>query len=139
VERARLASLESGLHIALRAISDFGVACSIVPAAEILEDFFVSETTNIAIDETSYTLGQRHLTLVADADARVSKGASVANIARLGQITTDFMDVINGTCSRPLNARARGYLRFDTMTTVVFLIAGRLDFGRDEPPCRLLT
>jgi hypothetical protein len=47
--RARLAIPESGLHIAVRAISDFEVACTI---------------------QTSYTRGQRYLTLVANADAR---------------------------------------------------------------------
>jgi hypothetical protein len=29
--------------------------------------------------------------------------------------------------------RARGYKRLDTMRTVIFLIAGRLDFSRINP------
>lgn len=49
----------------------------------------LSGVSSIVIDETSYTRGQRYLTLVADADARkvihVSKGRSASNVAGFAQ------------------------------------------------------
>jgi hypothetical protein len=72
----------------------------------------VPETTNIASDETSYTLARRYLTLVSDADARSKVprvgSVSLANIAGLGQTTTDCIGVINGSCSKPQNATPAG-------------------------------
>jgi transposase len=36
-------------------------------------------------------------------------------------------------CSRPAKRRARGFKRFETIKTVIFLIAGKLDFHAVSP------
>lgn len=51
--------------------------------------------------------------------------------ARTGQ-TNGFLEAINGQF-QAAKRRARGYGRFDTIKTVIFLIAGKLDFKAINP------
>lgn len=51
--------------------------------------------------------------------------------ARTGQ-TNKFLEAINGQF-QAAKRRARGYGRFDTIKTVIFLIAGKLDFRAINP------
>ena len=84
----------------------------------------LSGLSSLTIDETSYRRGHSYLTLVADADARkvvfVSKGRGADNIAGF---------VLFQAAKR----KARGYTRLQTMKTVLFLIAGKLDFKAINP------
>jgi transposase len=49
--------------------------------------------------------------------------------------TNGFLEALNGLF-RAVKRRARGFLRFDTIRTVIFLIAGKLDFGTVNPHAR---
>ena len=46
--------------------------------------------------------------------------------------TNGFLEAINGLF-QAAKRKARGYTRLDTMRTVIFLIAGKLDFSRLNP------
>lgn len=46
--------------------------------------------------------------------------------------TNGFIEAINGLF-QAAKRKARGFVRFDTMRTVLFLIAGKLDFGNINP------
>jgi transposase len=46
--------------------------------------------------------------------------------------TNGFLEAINGLF-QVAKRRARGYGRFDTIKTVIFLIAGKLDFKATNP------
>ena len=46
--------------------------------------------------------------------------------------TTGFIEAINGLF-QAAKRKARGYTRFQTMKTVIFLIAGRVNFGAANP------
>jgi hypothetical protein len=46
--------------------------------------------------------------------------------------TNGFLEALNGLC-QAAKRKARGYTRFQTMRTVLFLIAGKLDFSRLDP------
>ena len=46
--------------------------------------------------------------------------------------TNGFIEALNGLFQAP-KRKARGYTRFATMRTVLFLIAGKLDFTRLNP------
>lgn len=46
--------------------------------------------------------------------------------------TNGFLEALNGLF-QAAKRKARGYTRFDTMRTVLFLIAGKLDFARINP------
>jgi len=46
--------------------------------------------------------------------------------------TNGFLEALNGLF-QAAKRRARGYRRLDTMQTVIFLIAGQLDFARVNP------
>lgn len=46
--------------------------------------------------------------------------------------TNGFLEALNGLF-QAAKRKARGYTRFDTMRTVIFLIAGKLDFSRLNP------
>ncbi len=46
--------------------------------------------------------------------------------------TNGFLDAINGLF-QAARRRARAYARFDTIKTVIFLIAGKLDFKAINP------
>lgn len=46
--------------------------------------------------------------------------------------TNGFLEALNGLF-QAAKRKARGYTRFDTMRTVIFLIAGKIDFGRINP------
>ena len=50
--------------------------------------------------------------------------------------TNGFIEAINGLF-QAAKRKARGYARFQTMRTVIFLIAGKLDFSA-QPLCRLI-
>jgi len=49
--------------------------------------------------------------------------------------TNGFLEALNGLF-QAAKRRARGFTRFDTITTVIFLIAGKLDFGAVNPHAR---
>ena len=46
--------------------------------------------------------------------------------------TNGFLEALNGLF-QAAKRKARGYTRLDTMRTVIFLIAGKLDFSRLNP------
>jgi transposase len=46
--------------------------------------------------------------------------------------TNGFLEAINGLF-QAANRKARGYQRFRTIRTVIFLIAGKLDFSKLNP------
>jgi transposase len=46
--------------------------------------------------------------------------------------TNGFLEAINGLF-QAAKRKARGYVRFQTIRTVIFLIAGKLDFSRLNP------
>jgi transposase len=46
--------------------------------------------------------------------------------------TNGFLEALNGLF-QPAKRKARGYTRITTMRTVIFLIAGKLDFQRFNP------
>ena len=46
--------------------------------------------------------------------------------------TNGFLEALNGLF-QAAKRKARGYTRFATMRTVIFLIAGKLDFSRLNP------
>ena len=46
--------------------------------------------------------------------------------------TNGFLEALNGLF-QAAKRRARGFTRFDTIRTVIFLIAGKLDFSRLNP------
>jgi len=46
--------------------------------------------------------------------------------------TNGFLEAINGLF-QAAKPKARGYTRFETMRTVLYLIAGRLDFSTINP------
>ena len=46
--------------------------------------------------------------------------------------TNGFMEAINGLF-QAAKRKARGYVRFKTIRTVIFMIAGKLDFSRINP------
>jgi transposase len=46
--------------------------------------------------------------------------------------TNGFLEALNGLF-QAAKRKARGYTRFDTMRTVIFLIAGKIDFARINP------
>ncbi len=46
--------------------------------------------------------------------------------------TNGFLEALNGLC-QAAKRKARGYTRFETMRTVLYLIAGRLDFSKINP------
>ncbi|MFN7213576.1 MAG: transposase, partial [Lysobacteraceae bacterium] len=46
--------------------------------------------------------------------------------------TNEFLEALNGLF-QAAKRKARGYGRFETMRTVLFLIAGKLDFRRINP------
>ena len=46
--------------------------------------------------------------------------------------TNGFIEAINGLF-QAAKRKARGFVRFDTMRTVLFLLAGKLDFGNINP------
>jgi transposase len=46
--------------------------------------------------------------------------------------TNGFLEAINGLF-QAAKRKARGYVRFRTIRTVIFLIAGKLDFSRINP------
>ena len=48
------------------------------------------------------------------------------------QQTSGYMEAVNGLF-QAAKRKARGYLRFDTMKTVIFLIAGKLNFAAINP------
>jgi transposase len=52
--------------------------------------------------------------------------------------TNGFIEAINGLF-QAAKRKARGYVRFDTIRTVIFLIAGKLDFSRINPYVRQPT
>ena len=52
--------------------------------------------------------------------------------------TTGFLEAFNGLF-QAAKRRARGFTRFDTIRTVIFLIAGKLDFGTVNPHARQPT
>ncbi|MEQ1440800.1 transposase, partial [Fontimonas sp. SYSU GA230001] len=49
--------------------------------------------------------------------------------------TNGFLEALNGLF-QAAKRRARGFTRFDTTRTVIFLIAGKLDFGAVNPHAR---
>jgi transposase len=49
--------------------------------------------------------------------------------------TNGFLEALNGLF-QAAKRRARGFTRFDTIRTVIFLIAGKLDFGVVNPHAR---
>jgi transposase len=49
--------------------------------------------------------------------------------------TNGFLEALNGLF-QAAKRRARGFARFDTIRTVIFLIAGRLDFAAVNPHAR---
>jgi hypothetical protein len=52
--------------------------------------------------------------------------------------TDGFLEAINGLF-QAAKRKARGYVRFRTIRTVIFLIAGKLDFSRINPYVPQLT
>ena len=52
--------------------------------------------------------------------------------------TNGFIEALNGLF-QAAKRKARGYTRFETMRTVLFLIAGKLDFARINPYAALPT
>jgi transposase len=54
------------------------------------------------------------------------------------RLTNGFLEAINGLF-QAAKRKARGYVRFDTIRTVIFLIAGKLDFSRINPYVRQPT
>ena len=52
--------------------------------------------------------------------------------------TNGFLEALNGLF-QAAKRRARGFTRFDTIRTVIFLIAGKLDFGTVNPHARQPT
>lgn len=54
------------------------------------------------------------------------------------RLTNGFLEAINGLF-QAAKRKARGYVRFDTIRTVIFLIAGKLDFSRINPHVRQPT
>jgi transposase len=46
--------------------------------------------------------------------------------------TNGFLEAINGLF-QAAKRKARGYVRFKTIRTVIFMIAGKLDFSRINP------
>lgn len=52
--------------------------------------------------------------------------------------TNGFLEAINGLF-QAAKRRARGYGRFDTIKTVIFLIAGKADFHAINPHARQPT
>ena len=46
--------------------------------------------------------------------------------------TNGFLEAINGLF-QPAKRKARAYTRFRTLRTVIFMIAGKLDFSRINP------
>ena len=46
--------------------------------------------------------------------------------------TNGFLEALNGLF-QAAKRKARGYTRFETMRTVLYLIAGRLDFSKINP------
>jgi transposase len=54
------------------------------------------------------------------------------------RLTNGFLEAINGLF-QAAKRKARGYVRFDTTRTVIFLIAGKLDFSRINPYVRQPT
>ena len=49
--------------------------------------------------------------------------------------TNGFLEALNGLF-QAAKRRARGFTRMDTIKTVIFLIAGKLDFGAINPHAR---
>lgn len=49
--------------------------------------------------------------------------------------TNGFLEALNGLF-QAAKRRARGFTRFDTIRTVIFLIAGKLDFAAVNPHAR---
>jgi len=52
--------------------------------------------------------------------------------------TNGFLEAIN-SLFQAAKRKARGYVRFQTIRTVIFLIAGKLDFSRLNPYVALPT
>ena len=48
------------------------------------------------------------------------------------RLTNGFLEAINGLF-QAAKRKARGYVRFRTIRTVIFLIAGKLDFSKLNP------